>query len=600
MIGLNRLNIGPRLGLMMGVQVVLLLAVGAVGLLALQNSSGIIDSLAVRMNKVVDTVAMTTLIREEFQSPVSKVNIGAMTWSEGREIIMEFEPKFDDGYRNWLEELQARGKEQELREAERVRSLFGEALMEIQVLFEKENRGFLEEFLLNDADALIEPMTALLTREIGIAQQETQEALAESRKDARLSMQLTAAVLLGGLALAVLLGFVLTRSLIKPVSDIHRVVTAVATGDHEARTNLMIPDEIGQLGRAFDNLLDERVAHLAQTEREAEQLNDSVISLLRAVSTLSDRDLTVQVPVTEDATGPVADAINQLAGETAKVLRQVRRIAEQVDQASDQVNNQATEVNEVGRRQQVEIEQTARELAEASKKLVAITETARRANKIADVTIRTTKSAATTVLTSKQGMEKIRETIQETGKRIKRLGERTQEISGIVDVINGIAERTTVLALNASMQAASAGEAGRGFAVVADEVQRLAESSRKATDQIATLVKNIVAETNDTMSVMDHAIGNVVDGSKQADQAAQQMAKTLKATNFLVESVEEIAAGTEEQASIAVSLRARANQIREQTKKTATQLTSQLEQTNDLVDYARRLVSSVAVFKLPD
>ena len=169
MIGLNRLNIGPRLGLMLGVQVVLLLVVGAVGLAALNNSSGIIDSLAVRMSKVVDTVAMTTLIREEFQSPVAKVNIGAMTWAEGREIIEGFEPKFDEGYRNWLEELQARGKEQELREAERVRSLFGEALMEIQVLFEKENRGFLEEFLLNDADALIEPMTELLTREIGIA-----------------------------------------------------------------------------------------------------------------------------------------------------------------------------------------------------------------------------------------------------------------------------------------------------------------------------------------------------------------------------------------------------------------------------------------------
>ena len=600
MVGLNRLNIGPRLSLMLAVQVVLLLAVGAVGLLSLNNSSATIDSLAVRMNKVVNTVQMTTLIREEFQNPLTKVNIGAMTWAEGRDIIENFESQFDDGYRSWLQELQARGKEQELREAERVRSLFGDALLEIQVLFAKENRGFLEQFLLNDADTLIEPMTVLLANEIGIAQQDTQLALGNSRMDALLSMKMTGAVLFGGLLLAVLLGMVLTRSLLAPVRDIHRVVTAVATGDHEARTHLEIPDEIGQLGRAFDNLLDERVAHLADTEREAEQLNDSVISLLRAVSTLSDRDLTVQVPVTEDATGPVADAINQLAGETASVLMQVREIAEQVDRASVQVNAQASDIDEMGRKQREEIDMTAQELADASKKLISITETARRANKIADVTMRTTKSAAGTVLTSKQGMEKIRETIQETGKRIKRLGERTQEISGIVDVINGIAERTTVLALNASMQAASAGEAGRGFAVVADEVQRLAESSRKATDQIATLVKNIVGETNDTMSVMDHAIGNVVDGSRQADQAAQQMAKTLKATNFLVESVEEIAAGTEEQAAIAVNLRERANQIREHTNKTAAQLKNQLVQTTALVDYARRLVDSVAVFTLPD
>ncbi len=600
MIGLNRLNIGPRLGLLLTAQVVLLSVVGAVGLAALNNASGVIDRLAVRINKVVDTVEMTTLIREEFQNPVTKVNMGAMTWLEGREIITAFEPKFDAGYRSWLHELQVRGKEQELREAERVRSLFGDALLEIQLLFENQNRGFLEEFLLNDADDLIEPMTRLLAREIGIAQEESQAALQESRRDAAGSLRATAAALLFGLLFSIIFGFLLTRSLVRPVRDIHRVVTSVATGDHEARTHLADPDEIGQLGRAFDNLLDERVAHLAETEREAEQLNDSVISLLRAVSALSDRDLTVEVPVTEDATGPVADAINQLAGETAKVLHQVRQIAVQVEQSSDQVNDQATEVNEVGRKQQVEIERTASELADASKKLMAITETARRANKIADVTIRTTKSAATTVVNSKQGMERIRETIQETGKRIKRLGERTQEISGIVDVINSIAERTTVLALNASMQAASAGEAGRGFAVVADEVQRLAESSRKATDQIATLVKNIVAETNDTMAVMDRAIGNVVDGSRQADLAAQQMAKTLKATNFLVESVEQIAAGTEAQASIAVNLRERANQIREQTQKTATRLNSQLQQTSDLVSYSRRLVDSVSVFKLPE
>jgi len=228
-----------------------------------------------------------------------------------------------------------------------------------------------------------------------------------------------------------------------------------------------------------------------------------------------------------------------------------------------------------------------------------IAETAMRANKIADLTTSTTKSAAKTVRSTQLGMGRIRETIQETGKRIKRLGERTQEISGIVDVINGIAERTTVLALNASMQAASAGEAGRGFAVVADEVQRLAESSRKATEQIATLVKNIVAETNDTMAIMDRTIGHVVDGSQEAEKAALEMVKTVKTTSYLVKSVDEIAAGTSQQAKLATVLREKARSIREQTTETSKQIAAQLEQTRHLVDYADRLVGAVSVFNLP-
>ena len=168
-----------------------------------------------------------------------------------------------------------------------------------------------------------------------------------------------------------------------------------------------------------------------------------------------------------------------------------------------------------------------------------------------------------------------------------------------MDIINTIAERTHVLALNAGMQAAAAGEAGRGFAVVADEVQRLAESSRDATAQIASLVKNIQVDTNDTIVTMDRTISQVVEGSRMAETAGRQMVASQQTTASLVSAVGQIAASSEQQARISSELRNRASGILEQTQATSRELVEQLTQTKNLVQYARMLVHSVRVFKLP-
>jgi methyl-accepting chemotaxis protein len=197
------------------------------------------------------------------------------------------------------------------------------------------------------------------------------------------------------------------------------------------------------------------------------------------------------------------------------------------------------------------------------------------------------------------GISSTRDTIRETEKRIKRLGERSQEISGVVSLINSIAERTHILALNASMHAASAGEAGRGFAVVADEVQRLAENAREATTQIATLVSSIQSETQDTVSTMNSAITQVVEGSKLAEEAGRQMQVTQDTTAELVKSVQQISASSLRQAKLTNELQDYAKLIRESTAQTSQQLTEQGEQTRNLVGYADKLVESVNVFKLP-
>jgi methyl-accepting chemotaxis protein len=353
------------------------------------------------------------------------------------------------------------------------------------------------------------------------------------------------------------------------------------------------------LGSAFDQMLNERVTALVQAERENEQLNDSIINLLQAVSQLSQRDLTVKVPVTEDVTGPVADALNLLTSETASVLRDVTRISEQVATASDTVKSQSDAVIAVADNERQAVEQTAVDLASAADTMKQIAELAQTCNATAETAIKSTRAALQTVTSTVSGINSTRDTIRETEKRIKRLGERSQEISGVVNLINTIAERTHILALNASMHAASAGEAGRGFAVVADEVQRLAENAREATSQIATLVSNIQIETTDTVNAMNAAISQVVDGSRLAEQAGDQMKRTQETTADLVAAVQQIASRSQEQARVSGELLDRAQQIQESTRQTSQQLQEQTVQTTNLVEYAKGLLNAVRVFRLP-
>jgi twitching motility protein PilJ len=197
------------------------------------------------------------------------------------------------------------------------------------------------------------------------------------------------------------------------------------------------------------------------------------------------------------------------------------------------------------------------------------------------------------------GMDLIREQISAVEKRIKRLGERSQEIGQIVSLISTMSERTHALALNASMQAAMAGDAGRGFAVVAEEVQRLSESARTSTIQIAQLVQNIQVETNDTIHTMNKAIEQVVAGSQAAAESGERMHDTQETTARLVDLVQQINAGAVAQESITDILRKRVADIGVSTEQTAKQVEVQNRSADLLVSSARHLVAAVSVFKLP-
>jgi len=403
------------------------------------------------------------------------------------------------------------------------------------------------------------------------------------------------------IAIAVSVGlFFLARNIIKPMKALEDTVLRVNKGDLNARSALNRGDELGALSRAFDQLLDERLASMASAEKESEKLNDSVINLIRAVSKLAQqKDLAVKIPVSEDITGAISDSLNLLAKETAKIMKEAQQTSSDVASVSSLVKEQSDSVISVANTERQEVEDTAVMLESSVKAMNQIANDADEANDKAEATSANTQQALEAVLSSVEGINSIRTTISETEKRIKRLGERSQEISGIVSLINSIAERTHILALNASMHAASAGEAGRGFAVVADEVQRLAENAREATSEISTVVNNIRVETADTVAIMNTVITQVAEGTQLANQASQSMKNTQMVTNDLVSSVKHIARSSEQQVAISKDLLERARKIKESTERTGRELLEQTKSTDRLVRYSEDLVSIVGVFKLP-
>lgn len=423
-----------------------------------------------------------------------------------------------------------------------------------------------------------------------------QEQLRKTGQAKLLMLVLAALAAVIGLATA----FVAVRSMINPIAKLQSAVQKLRGGDYAARVGLKTRDELGQLGAALDKLLDERLQTLDKQAKESEQISNSVVEIMQAVGQVAaNKDLSIKVPVTEDVTGAIGDAMNLLTTETAKVLGTVTDVSNDVSSASMLVKQSSDSAMSAASQSQVEVESAARELSQAASTLTQLAQMAQKANDSAELAVRTTRQALGTVDKTVSGINQSRDLIRETEKRIKRLGERSQEISQVVGLINSIAERTGILALNASMQATAAGEAGRGFAIVADEVKRLSENAREATREISTLVSSIQSETSETVLAMNNAISQVVDVSKLADEAGSQMKGTQQATDDLAASVRSIASTSIEQARAGQTLQTRAQAIQQSSRDTARQLSAQNEVTNKLVNYAQALMREVAVFKLP-
>jgi twitching motility protein PilJ len=339
-----------------------------------------------------------------------------------------------------------------------------------------------------------------------------------------------------------------------------------------------------------------RSAGMAEKENKKNQ--EAILRLLNEMGDLADGDLTVKAEVTEDITGAIADSMNYTIDELRNLVTGVNSAAISVTQKTAQAQSISAELLGAAERQSKEIEETTSQVLQVSRSISEVSTTAEEGAQVAQRSLAAADKGRLAVQDSISGMNDIRNQIQETSKRIKRLGESSQEIGEIVELISDITEQTNVLALNAAIQAASAGEAGRGFSVVAEEVQRLAERSGEATKQIGAIVKTIQADTQDAVAAMEKSTQGVVEGAKLSDAAGQALTEIDTVTKNLASLIQQISHSTQTQAEATNQVAQNMQGILEITRQTTRGTQQTAGSIKDLSAVAQELKSSVAGFKL--
>ncbi|MEZ5615464.1 MAG: methyl-accepting chemotaxis protein [Rhodocyclaceae bacterium] len=340
----------------------------------------------------------------------------------------------------------------------------------------------------------------------------------------------------------------------------------------------------------------ERQRYEAEAAKNTSQ--EAILRLMNEMGDLADGDLTVRATVSEDITGAIADSVNYTIEELGVLVRRINDAAGRVAAASEAAQKTSNELLVATERQSREIKQAGDNVLDMAKSMNQVSSEAMESAQVARHSLDAAQKGASAVENSIKGMNEIREQIQETSKRIKRLGESSQEIGEIVELISDITEQTNVLALNAAIQAASAGEAGRGFTVVAEEVQRLAERSGEATKQIAAIVKTIQTDTQDAVSAMENSTRGVVDGAKLSDAAGQALQEISSVSTNLASLIESISSATQQQAENATRVAQNMQGILDVTEQTTVGTKQTAVSIGQLAELAVELKGSVSGFKV--
>jgi twitching motility protein PilJ len=349
------------------------------------------------------------------------------------------------------------------------------------------------------------------------------------------------------------------------------------------------------LGKLY---VDDGLRRAMDSERQNRTNQDAILRLLNEISSLADGDLTVRPKVTEEITGAIADSINYAVAEMRRLVTGITAASVQVTAATQEAKTVTGQLLQAAQKQSTQIQGTGQSIVQMAQSMNEASKTAGASAKVAETSLHAAEKGAQAVQNAIRGMNDIRDQMQETSKRIKRLGESSQEISEIVQLISDITEQTNVLALNAAIQAASAGEAGRGFTVVAEEVQRLAERSGEATKHIGAIVKSIQRDTQDAVEAMERSTQGVVEGTKTADEADRALREIGQVSNRLAELIGSISDATQQQANAATKVAASMKDILGVTQLTMDGTRKTAVSTAKLTELADGLKQSVAGFKL--
>ncbi|MGV8923528.1 MAG: methyl-accepting chemotaxis protein [Thermomonas sp.] len=337
-----------------------------------------------------------------------------------------------------------------------------------------------------------------------------------------------------------------------------------------------------------------------QTTKELNDRNqEAIMRLLDEMGSLAEGDLTVKATVTEDMTGAIADSINFAVEQLRTLVATINDTSVHVASSAQETQATAMHLAEAAQHQAQEISSASGRITEIAVSINQVSQNSADSAEVARRSVQIATNGAGVVRQTIAGMDSIRDQIQETSKRIKRLGESSQEIGSIVELINDISEQTNILALNAAIQAASAGEAGRGFAVVADEVQRLAERSSSATKRIESLVQTIQADTNEAVSSMEQTTSEVVAGARLAEDAGTALGEIEKVSADLSGLIQGISTAAAQQSTAATDITQTMNTIQSITAQTSQGANQTAESIGNLAQLAADLRRSVADFKLP-
>lgn len=386
--------------------------------------------------------------------------------------------------------------------------------------------------------------------------------------------------------------------------DVCRKFTA---GDRSARAMVTGDDEFAMLSMSINTLLDNQGFASAGAgavpvsgSNDAAALQAQIEKLLQEVSAVGDGDLRVQAEVTPDTLGVLADSFNYMIEELAKVVGRVQTTAMQVTNATRRILDRSDELAQASATQVEQISHTTEAVEALAIFIQNVARNAQLSTEAAQEALRNANAGQQAVRQSIDGMLVIRENVQETSKKIKRLGERSNEIGEIVRIIEDIADQTNLLALNAAIQSAMAGEHGRGFAVVADEIRLLAERSTESTKRIATLVKSIQGDTYEAVVAMEDSTQEVVKGSQLADEAGRALNSIYTAVERQAQMIETIAQAANEQAQVSENAAVAMGQISEITRQTNTVTQEAAMSVSYLAELADQLRASVSTFRLPD
>lgn len=396
----------------------------------------------------------------------------------------------------------------------------------------------------------------------------------------------------------VIAGYMLASNLTRQTDAITNMLGQIGIGNFEARAAVLSEDELGTVAMSLNAMCDNTLS-LIQTRDERDQIQLAVQKLKEEVAIIASGDLTQEAEVTDDLTGGIAESINHMIDQLRTIIGNIHEAATQVTSSAGDIQKTTDEVSSGTEQQSSQIVETSTSIEEMARSIQEVSQNTERsanvANKARENAVQGTQAVRNTI----QGMERIRDQVQENSKRIKRLGETSQEVGEIVQLIGDIADRTSILALNASIQAAMAGDAGKGFAVVAEEVERLAERANQSTKQIESLIKAIQGQTSEAITAMEECTQEVVSGSKLATEAGQALDEIDVVSKDLAELMRTMTQVTRQQAAGAEELTRSMSDISHVTQQTALETKQASVSVGNLAELADALQQSVAAFRLP-